>query len=184
MTSIGIVGSGIAGLHLGLFLRQHGIDTTIYSDKSPDDIRASRISCFVIRFDKTRQREKALGVDHWSFEDFGVFGISMHMKLPTDSLTWFGSARRPSSGVDMRVYQSRLLEDFADRGGKVAVADLCADDVAALSDWHDLMVIASGRAKLTEMFPRDPTRSPYEQPQRLITGAFFKGIAFPDPRYL
>jgi 2-polyprenyl-6-methoxyphenol hydroxylase-like FAD-dependent oxidoreductase len=37
MTSIGIVGSGIAGLHLGLFLRQHGISATIYADRTPDE---------------------------------------------------------------------------------------------------------------------------------------------------
>ena len=39
MKNIGIVGSGIAGLQLGLFLQQHGMDATLYSDKSPDEIR-------------------------------------------------------------------------------------------------------------------------------------------------
>ncbi len=42
MKNIGIVGSGIAGLHLGLFLQRHGVDATIYSDRSPDQIRAQR----------------------------------------------------------------------------------------------------------------------------------------------
>jgi hypothetical protein len=26
----------------------------------------------VIRFDHTRQRERAMGVDHWNFPDFGI----------------------------------------------------------------------------------------------------------------
>ena len=43
MKNIGIVGSGIAGLHLGLFLQKHGVDATIYSDRSPDQIRAGRL---------------------------------------------------------------------------------------------------------------------------------------------
>ncbi len=30
---IGIIGAGTAGLQLGLFLRQHGIETTIYTDR-------------------------------------------------------------------------------------------------------------------------------------------------------
>jgi 2-polyprenyl-6-methoxyphenol hydroxylase-like FAD-dependent oxidoreductase len=49
MKHIGIIGSGIAGLHLGLFLQKHGVDSTIYSDRSPDQIRAGRLSNLVVR---------------------------------------------------------------------------------------------------------------------------------------
>jgi 2-polyprenyl-6-methoxyphenol hydroxylase-like FAD-dependent oxidoreductase len=69
MKNIGIIGAGIAGLHLGLFLQQHGLKPTIYSDKSPAQIRTGRISNLVIRFEQTRQRERALGVDHWDFTE-------------------------------------------------------------------------------------------------------------------
>ena len=31
--SIGIVGAGIAGLHLGLYLQKHGVDATIITDR-------------------------------------------------------------------------------------------------------------------------------------------------------
>ena len=58
MKNIGIVGSGIAGLQLGLFLQKHGIDATIYSDRSPEQIRASRLFNFVVRFDQTCERER------------------------------------------------------------------------------------------------------------------------------
>jgi hypothetical protein len=81
----------------------------------------------------------------------------------------------------MRIYQSTLLEDFASRGGKVVIGQIEPNDVARLSEHHDLMVVASGRRSLSEMFPRDPHRSPYTQPQRLLTGAFCHGIEFPDP---
>jgi 2-polyprenyl-6-methoxyphenol hydroxylase-like FAD-dependent oxidoreductase len=64
MQCIGITGSGIAGLHLGLFLQKHGGDATLYSDRSPEQIRAGRLSNFAVRFDPTRERERALGVDH------------------------------------------------------------------------------------------------------------------------
>lgn len=81
----------------------------------------------------------------------------------------------------MRIYQSTLLEDFAARGGKVIVGALQASDVTRVSEQHNLMVVASGRGSLTEMFPRDPARSPYTHPQRLLTGAFYRGLDFPDP---
>src|SRR5215468_1672873 len=180
MNNIGIVGSGIAGLQLGLFLQKHGIDSTIYSDRTPDQIRASRLSNLVVRFAHTRERERALGVDHWEFPDFGVFGVQMRVGIEPP-IIWRGSFKRPASGVDMRIYQSTLLEDFASRGGKVEIGALESSDVARLSERHDLMVVASGPGSLTEMFPRDPARSPHMHPQRLLTGAFFRGLNFPDP---
>ena len=180
MKSIGIVGSGIAGLHLGLFLQKHGVDATVYSDRSPDQIRAGRLNNLVVRFDPTRERERALGVDHWDFPDFGVFGVQMRVGIEP-LIAWNGSFKQPASSVDMRIYQSTLLEDFAARGGKLAIGALESSDVARLSGQHDLMVVASGRGSLTDMFPRDPARSPYEQPQRLLMGAFYRGLDFPDP---
>jgi len=180
MKSIGIVGSGIAGLHLGLFLQKHGVDATVYSDRSPDQIRAGRLNNLVVRFDPTRERERALGVDHWDFPDFGVFGVQMRVGIEP-LIAWNGSFKQPASSVDMRIYQSTLLEDFAARGGKLAIGALEASDVARLSGQHDLMVVASGRGSLTDMFPRDPARSPYEQPQRLLMGGFYRGLDFPDP---
>src|SRR5262245_33290411 len=118
--NIGIVGSGIAGLHLGLFLQKHGVDATLYSDRSPDQIRSSRLPNLVARFDHTRERERALDVDHWDFPDFAVFGVQMHIGIQPP-IVWSGSFKRPASCVDMRIYQSTLLEDFATRGGKVVV---------------------------------------------------------------
>jgi len=178
--SIGIVGSGIAGLHLGLFLQQEGRDATIYSDRSPDQIRTSRLPSLVVRFDHTLERERALGVNHWDFPDFGVFAVRTHIDL-RPPIVWNGSFKRAASGVDMRIYQSTLLEDFAERGGKVILGELHASDVVRLSDQHDLMVIASGRGSLTEMFRRDLLRSPYNRPQRLLTAAFYRGLDFPEP---
>jgi 2-polyprenyl-6-methoxyphenol hydroxylase-like FAD-dependent oxidoreductase len=157
MKNIGIVGCGIAGLHLGLFLRKHGISATIYSDRSPEQIRAGRIPNFV------------------------VFGIHMYIGGAPSPIRWFGAKKRPASPVDMRIYQSTLLEDFQARGGRVVVGELQAGDVAKLSDEHDLMVVASGRGSLTEMFPRVAERSPYDVPQRNLTGAFYRGVDFTDP---
>jgi 2-polyprenyl-6-methoxyphenol hydroxylase-like FAD-dependent oxidoreductase len=180
MNSVGIVGSGITGLQLGLFLQQHGIGATIYSEKSPDEIRTGRLFNFVVRFDRTRQRERALGVNHWDFPDFGVASVHMHIGV-APPIVWTGSLKRQASGVDMRIYQSTLLDDFANRGGNVRIGPVAPDDVIRLSGEHDVMVVASGGRTLTEMFPRDPQRSPYTTPQRRLTGVFCHGLRFPDP---
>ena len=178
MKNIGIVGSGIAGLHLGLFLQKHGQDVTIYSEKSADQILEGRLFNLVVRFEPTRERERKLGVNHWDSPDYGVFGVHMYIGSQPP-ISWKGSVKRPASAVDMRIYQSTLLQDFEKRGGKVVIGGLESSDVAKLSSQHDLMVVASGRG-LTEMFPRDPNRSPYATPQRRLTGAFVRGVDFPE----
>jgi hypothetical protein len=180
MNGIGIVGSGIAGLQLGLYLQQHGIPATIYSDRTPEQIRAGRLPNSVARFEHTRARDRQLGVDHWDAPDFGINCV--HFFLASEPpLVFRGDLKRPGSFVDMRIYLGRLLEDFAARGGQVEVGALDAADVARLAASHDLMVVASGRGSLTELFPRLPDRSPYTRPQRRLMSGLFRGVTMTEP---
>jgi hypothetical protein len=112
MKNIGIVGSGIAGLQLGLFLQKRGIDATIYSDRTPEQIRTGRLSNFVVRFDRTCERERALGVDHWEFPDFGVFGVGMRVGIEPP-IVWSGSFKRPASGVDSNYMSLRATKKLS-----------------------------------------------------------------------
>ena len=45
---------------------------------------------------------------------------------------------------------------------------------------HALVVVAGGRES-SDLFPRDPVRSPYDRPQRVLCAGTFRGIAFPEP---
>jgi 2-polyprenyl-6-methoxyphenol hydroxylase-like FAD-dependent oxidoreductase len=180
MTSIGIVGSGIAGLHLGLFLQQHDIPVTIYSDRTPDQLREGRLPNTVGRAEQTQARERMLGVHHW--ESDRVRLSSLHVRINGDPpLVFRGDMSWAVSFIDMRLYLPALLEDFAARGGGVVIRTLQASDLPALAAEHDLLVIASGRASLTELFPRVPERSPFTEPQRLLCTGLYRGLAFPDP---
>ena len=180
MRSIGIVGSGIAGLHLGLKLQQAGVAATIYSDRTPEQIRAGRIPNFVAHFGHTQARERALGVDHWSTPDFTVPAV--HFRINGEQpLAFCGALSEPMSIVDMRMYLSALHEVFVERGGRVVIGDVRATDLDTLAQKHDLIVVASGRASLTDLFPRIPERSPYTAPQRRLFGGLFHGIRFPEP---
>lgn len=180
MTSIGIIGSGIAGLQLGLFLQQHGIPVTIYSDRTPEQLRRGRLPNTVGRAEHTQQRERALGTHHWERPDFRL--SSLHVRINADPpLVFRGDMSWAASFVDMRLYQPALLEDFAGRGGTVAIGPVQASDLPALAARHDLVVVASGRASLTELFPRIPERSPFTEPLRLVCSGLYRGIAYPDP---
>jgi 2-polyprenyl-6-methoxyphenol hydroxylase-like FAD-dependent oxidoreductase len=180
MTSIGIVGSGIAGLQLGLFLQQAGVSATIYSDRTPDQIRAGRLPNSVARFEHTQARERELGVNFWEFPDFQI--SSLHFRINDDPpLAFRGDIPWSMSFVDMRIYLAALLDAFAARGGEVIIGTLQAADLAGLAARHDLITVASGRASLTELFPRDAERSPYDQPQRRLCCGIFRGVRHPEP---
>jgi len=180
MTSIGIVGAGVAGLHLGLFLQQHGIAATIYAEKAPEEHLAGRLSNIVIRSAPTRARERCLGVNHWDAAKVDLLRLNFHVGGERP-FAFSGEYAQPVMVVDMRIYYARLLEDFAMRGGRVVLGALQAGDVERLAAEHDLMVVAAGRGSLATMVPRLLAHSPYCTPQLLCVAGLYRGIAYPQP---
>jgi 2-polyprenyl-6-methoxyphenol hydroxylase-like FAD-dependent oxidoreductase len=133
-----------------------------------------------VRFEHTRARERSLGVNHW--DDVGPRVESISLSISGEHpLVFTGHLSQPASYVDMRLYQATLLEDFAARGGDVAFGAVQAEDLVRLGTHHDLLVIASGRGNLVELFPRVAEYSPYDRPQRLLSLGFYTGITA-DPR--
>src|SRR5437762_6240047 len=116
MTNIGIIGAGIAGLHLGLFLRNHDIQATIYTEKTPSQLLGERLTNVVARFAPTRERERLLGVNYWDLAPIDLLGFSIYVGGDRP-LKIAGDLEQPGSIVDMRIYCARLLEEFARRGG-------------------------------------------------------------------
>ena len=57
---IGIIGAGVAGLHLGLYLRQHDISATIITDRTAEQIARGRLPNTAAHFALTIDREKML----------------------------------------------------------------------------------------------------------------------------
>jgi 2-polyprenyl-6-methoxyphenol hydroxylase-like FAD-dependent oxidoreductase len=175
MTSIGIVGTGISGLNLALTLQQSGIDTTLYAERTPEQMRRTRLPNSVVRFAPAVAREHALGVEHWTQSGSSIDAI--HFSILDTPIAFHGRLDDPGSGVDFRVYLPRLMEDYANRGGHVIVGRSSPDDVLASSSAHDLVVVASGRESVDAFFPRDPSRSPHSSPQRILCAVLCRGVA-------
>ncbi|ASR38517.1 monooxygenase [Prauserella marina] len=181
MDGIGIIGSGIAGLQLGLQLRQHDIPVTIYSDRPADDFGKGRLPNTVAHHHTTVARERELGIDHWDIDEYGYFGHHHYIGGETP-LRFFGEFAAPSRALDYRVYLPRLLRDFDERGGDFEVRPVEPADVTALSEQHDLVVVSSGRTGLGGMFPRRADKSPFDTPQRKLCAALYEGIAYSEPK--
>ncbi|MFF4056611.1 styrene monooxygenase/indole monooxygenase family protein [Streptomyces sp. NPDC001668] len=183
MPDIAIVGAGISGLHLALRLQQAGVTTTLYAERSAEEVAAGRPLSLPVRFGRTRQRERELGVSHWDGAENDTQGVNL-VGPAGSGIGFYGALDAPASGVDLRFYLPRLTADYLERGGRVEVLRPEAAEIDRVSRDHDLVVVASGRTAATGLFPRDPDRSPYSTPQRVLTAGLFHGIAPTDPGWI
>jgi 2-polyprenyl-6-methoxyphenol hydroxylase-like FAD-dependent oxidoreductase len=174
---IGIVGAGTAGLHLGLYLREHAVDVTIFTDREPSDYRGMRLLNTVAHHAVTIDREEALGVNHWPNSEFGYFGHHYFIGIQPTPLQFYGDLHAPSRAVDYRIYQPQLMEDFLARGGHIEYREIRGDEVSTLAARFDLIVVCTGKGPFGQMFQFDPTHSPFDRPQRVLCVGLFKGIA-------
>ena len=112
---IGIIGAGVAGLHLGLYLRRHGVDATIITDRTADQFAASRLPNAVAHFAPTLERERQLGIDHWDNERFHYTCHNYSFGGGPLSFEFRGVFEHRNRAVDYRVYLPRLMSDLRRR---------------------------------------------------------------------
>jgi 2-polyprenyl-6-methoxyphenol hydroxylase-like FAD-dependent oxidoreductase len=182
MASIGIVGAGTAGLHLGLKLLSHGIPVALYAEQAPATLRCSgRLPNTVAHHPPTRARERELGVAHWGGPQVDMYHLGIHVNAGPQSFGMKGRLEKPSIFVDYRLYHPKLAEDFVARGGRLEVLPVDLTVLEGLSLRHDLVVVATGRNGLTSLFPRIPELSPHTKPARLLFAALLKGVRPDEP---
>jgi 2-polyprenyl-6-methoxyphenol hydroxylase-like FAD-dependent oxidoreductase len=174
--SVGIIGSGVAALHLGLFLRGQGVAATVYTDKHPDAIGRGRLLNTVVHHAPTRARERELGVDLWPAEEIDLHQMTYVVGDPAAPVRFTGSFLPPSSAIDYRLYLPRLAREFEERGGRCHMQILRIEDIEPISEQHDVVVVASGRSTLGEAFGRRLDKSPYARPPRALCVGLFRGV--------
>lgn len=179
--SIAIVGAGTAGLQLALYLQQNGVESTIFTDRRPEEYRDVRLLNTVAHHAVTVEREVGLDVDHWP--GAGYYGHYYYIGVPGMPIEFYGDlSAGPSRAIDYRVYLPTLMNDFLQRGGKIEYRNIELSDVEDLSDAYDLVLIGTGKGGLGTLFARDEDSSPYSEPQRQLCVGMFKGIADQETR--
>jgi 2-polyprenyl-6-methoxyphenol hydroxylase-like FAD-dependent oxidoreductase len=178
---IGIIGAGVAGLHLGLYLRQHDTSATIITDRTAEQIARGRLPNTAAHFALTIDREKMLGVDHWADPQYHYTCHNHSFGGGPTRLEFRGTFTRPSRAIDHRLYLPKLMADFEARGGLIEVKAIDTSDLAHLAQRFDLLVVSSGRGMLGQAFARANEESPYDRPQRQLLAALFSGIRRTDP---
>ncbi|GAA0458505.1 alanine-phosphoribitol ligase [Actinoplanes capillaceus] len=182
MRKILIVGAGQAGLHLALGLQHHGYDVTVVSARTAEDIETGNVTSTQFQFASTLKYERELGIYFWD----GVAPYTPNTRFmvggggPTPVVEWGAPLRNPGADIDQRVKMPRWLRLFEERGGELIVRSATVADIDRWAAEYDLVVVASGKGELAEMFERNAARSPYTQPQRMLSVVYVNGLK-PDP---
>ncbi|RYF42083.1 MAG: monooxygenase, partial [Comamonadaceae bacterium] len=164
------------GLHLGLYLRAHGVEVTVHTDRRPEDHAGMKLLNTVAHHSVTVARENELGVNHWPTEQYGYY-CHYHHFGGEQPLFFRGDFKSASRAVDYRIYLPRLMQDFLERGGHIAYGGLQADDVARVAEGADLVVVCTGKGPLGQLFQHDAEHSPFDRPQRMLCVGLYQGVA-------
>jgi 2-polyprenyl-6-methoxyphenol hydroxylase-like FAD-dependent oxidoreductase len=182
MHKIGIIGAGVAGLHLALYLQKRGIDPIIITDREPEAYRDARLLNTVAHHATTLERENQLGVNHWTDPAQHYYYHDHWFNLPEPGPLHFpGYFEKPSRGLDYRIYLPRLMQDFVERGGEIEYRRIEERDIRALIDRFDLLVVSIGKGPLGELFEHDPAETPFNEPQRKLCVGLYTGISETEP---
>lgn len=181
MTTIGIIGAGVAGLHLGLHLLQQDLDVTIYTNRTADQVRDGKIMNSVAHMSATIDIERELGIADWPGTD-AEYSYHYHYNGWGDDRRFTGKFEEPARILDYRIYLPELMAEFERRGGLLEIRDLSVAEIEQLTEVHDLVVVSTGKGEIGALFPRREEKSPYTSPQRKLAVGFWKGVAPRDPR--
>ena len=66
MNSIGIIGSGVSSLHLGIRLANADVPSVIYAKQTPEQIENGKMQNSVAHMNDTILREREMGIEFWN----------------------------------------------------------------------------------------------------------------------
>jgi len=178
MKRIAIVGAGQSGLQLALGLLGAAYEVTLYSDRSAQEIHDGYVMSSQCMFDSALEIERNLKLNYWEEECPRVEGIAFTVPdgVGGKSLDWSARLDDYAQSVDQRLKIPRWLSEFEKHGGKLQVQAAGLQELEACARSHDLVIVASGKSALGDVFQRDPTRSPYSEPQRVLALTYVRNL--------
>jgi len=179
-----IVGGGQAGLQLAFGLVQDGHDVTVASNRAADDIRTGRVMSSQCMFAAALQHERDLGVNFWEDACPDIDGISLAAPGPEGGklIDWAARLERPAQSVDQRLKIPAWMEELEKLGAEIVLRDVTVSDLETFASRYDLVIVAAGKGEVAQLFERDPSRSPYNAPQRALALTYVTGMT-PRPEY-
>lgn len=186
MRTIAIIGGGQAGMPVAFGLLAQGYEVTLYTNRTPEQIRAGRVMSSQCMFANALDVERRLGINFWEDECPPVEGIGFALPHPeqpdTKAIDWSGRLDRVAQATDQRIKMPVWIEEFAERGGRVVFEDVGVAELERISSEHELTILAAGKGEVVRLFERDASRSPFDKPQRALALTYVHGLE-PTPDY-
>jgi len=177
-----IVGAGQSGLVLAHALLSHGVDVTVITSRSSEDLRWGRAQLTQLTLPHGLAVEASHNLSRWEGAAPAFDRVSLNViPEPGQSLGFTGALVGIGMAVDPRVKRADLLECFEDRGGKVAVHGLTVSDLEYFTRPHrmyDLVLLAVGDGELGQILETDHSRTTTRE--RVITQAYVTGLRAPE----
>ncbi|MDO5103084.1 MAG: FAD-binding oxidoreductase [Lautropia sp.] len=186
MRKIAIVGGGQSGFPVAFGLLQKGYEVSVFTNRTPDEIRGGKVLSSQCMFDMKLQVERDLGIDEWQDHCPNVEGIGFAVPDPAHpgqkAVDWHARLDKPAQSVDQRLKMPAWMERFEAAGGKLVIQDVDVAALEQLTQQHDLVIMAAGKGEVVRLFERDASRSPFDKPQRALALTYVHGLA-PTPEY-
>lgn len=184
MTRVAIIGGGQAGLQLALGLLANGVEITLVSNRTAEEIATGQALSSQCMFESALQTERVLGLDYWATECPPVEGIALTVAAADGgkALEWSARLDWPAQSVDQRLKIPTWLDELVRRGGELEICEAGLGDLERYAAAHDLVVVATGRAEAGGLFPLDVAKSPFSGPQRVLALTYVTGME-PRPGY-
>lgn len=180
MRKITIIGGGQSGLQLGIGLLKAGHQVRIVQNRTADDIANGRVLSSQCMFHTAVQNERDLGIDFWSDSCPPVEGISFSVPDPEGSgrkvIDWVGRLEDNAYSVDQRVKIPVWMKTFTELGGKLVIADAGIAELESYTRQDDLVIVASGKGEIGQLFERDAEKSAYSEPMRALALTYVTGM--------
>jgi len=180
MRKILVVGAGQSGLQFAIGLLAEGYDVTLITPSGPEEVRAGRVRSSQCLFGPALRRERRHGLALWDDEAPLIEGVAVHVADPFGTsepdVSWVGHLEEPAQSVDQRVKMSTWMELFTQNGGTLVRHRVEVADLERIGPRYDLVVVAAGHSRLSEIFARNDQRSSHRGPQRSLTLAYLAGV--------
>lgn len=180
MRKITIVGAGQGGLQLAIGLAQAGYEVTCVSNRTPEEVRRGRVTSNQFMAESSLVHERALGINFWDATCPRIEALSLSTPHPelrgAKGIDFSARFDRLAQSVDQRVKFSRWMEHLASLGGELRFQDATVADLEEYARRSDLVIVASGKGVLGQLFARDAAHSPYDRPMRALTLAYVNGM--------
>lgn len=181
MRRIAIVGAGQSGLQLGMGLLERGYQVTLVTNRGADQVRGGKVMSSQCMFHGALQTERELGLNFWEQSCPPVEGIGLCLGDPENPgsalFDWSARLDDYAQSVDQRVKMPAWMDAFVAKGGALQIQDVGVPELEALSQSHDLTLLAAGKGEVVKLFGQDAKRTVFQQPQRALALTYVQGMA-------